>query len=187
MKRSLNIPAMLALMFTFGSSHAAGYFGASVGSTSPDDDGFDDSNGYRITLGYDVNPNISIEGSYTNLGEFDADDDLISALEFVTGVALDDVSVDVDGIELAVVGKVPLSDTVTFFGKAGIFMWDADFKIDTVSSGSDTETDDGSDPFFGFGVGFDVSKALVLNLEYNAYEASEGDVDYFGASANIKF
>lgn len=187
MKRSLNMLALLALMFAFGSSHAAGYFGASVGATSPDEDGFDDSNGYRFTIGYDVNPNVAIEGSYTYLGDFDADDDTIAALEFLTGVALDDVSVEVDGFEFAVVGKGPISDTVTVFGKAGIFVWDAEYKIDTVRFGSDSDTDDGSDPFFGFGVGFDLSKALTLNVEYSFYEASDGDIDYLGAGVNIRF
>jgi opacity protein-like surface antigen len=175
------------LLVAFGSSHAAGYFGASVGKTSPDEDGFDDSNGYKITLGYNANSNIAIEGSYTNLGEFDADDDLLAGLEFFTGVALEDASVEVDGIELAVVASAPLSDSASIFGRIGIFMWDADFTIDTVSFGSISDSDDGSDPFFGAGVSFGVSQTVTLNVEYVAYEASDGDIDYLGAGLAVSF
>lgn len=187
MKKSLNTSAVLVLLFSFGSGHAAGYIGASVGATSPEEEGFDDSNGYRITLGFDVNSNIAIEASYTNLGEFDADDDTIAALEFLTGVALDDASVEGDGIEFAVVGKAPLSDVVSVFGKAGIFVWDAEYKIDTVSFGSDSDTEDGTDPFFGVGVSFDIGQAVAFNVEYTLYDVDDADIDYIGAGVSARF
>jgi hypothetical protein len=129
MKKILTLLVTIAFLATFTSSHAAGYIGISFGSTSPDEDGFDDSNGYKLTAGYNANENVSLEASFTNLGEFDADDDLIAVLEFFSGFAIDDASIEVDGIEFAVLGHAPLSDTASIFGRVGIFMWDADFKI----------------------------------------------------------
>lgn len=187
MKRLLTTLSAFAFLVSFGSSHAAGYFGVSMGQTSPDEDGFDDSNGYKITLGYNANSNIAFEGSLTNLGEFDVDDDFLAVLELVAGVPLEGASVEVDGIELAVVASAPLSDAVSIFGRAGMFMWDADIKIDSVSSGSVSESDDGSDPFFGAGVSFGIGESAALNLEYVAYEADDGDVDYLGAGLTINF
>lgn len=187
MKILLTTLSAFVFLVSFGSSHAAGYVGASIGKTSPDEDEFDDSNGYKITLGYYVNSNIAIEGSLTNLGEFDVDDDFLAELELVVGEPLDDASVEVDGIELAVVASAPLSNAVSIFGRVGIFMWDADFKIDSVSSGSVSESDDGSDLFFGAGVGFGIGESAALNLEYVAYEADDSDVDYLGAGLTINF
>lgn len=185
MKKILTLLATIAFLATFTTSHAAGYIGVSFGSTSPDEDGFDDSDGYKLTAGYNVNENVSIEASLTDLGEFDADDDLIAALEFFSGISIDSASVEVDGIEFAVVGHALLSDTVSIFGRVGIFMWDAEYEIDTVSFGSDSESEDGSDAFFGAGVSFDVGESAALNLEYVAYEADDGDVEYLGVGLTI--
>ena len=179
--------ATIAFLATFTTSHAAGYIGVSFGSTSPDEDGFDDSDGYKLTAGYNATENISIEASLTNLGEFDADDDLIAEVEFFSGIALDGASVEVDGIEIALVGHAPISDTISIFGRAGIFMWDAEFKIDTVSFGSGSETDDGSDAFFGAGLSFDVGSQAALRVEYSQYDAADGDIDFIGAGLDIKF
>ena len=187
MKKILTVLAAISLLAAFASSHAAGYVGVSFGSTSPDDDDFDDSNGYRLTVGYNANENVSIEASITNLGEFDADDDLIAILEFFSGVAIDDVSVEVDGIEFALIGRAPLSDTVAIFGRAGLFMWDAKVEVETVAFGSDSETEDGSDPFFGAGLSFDVSPQAALRVEYTQYEADDVDIDFIGAGLDIRF
>ena len=187
MKKILTVLAAISLLAAFASSHAAGYVGVSFGSTSPDDDEFDDSNGYRLTVGYNANENVSIEASLTNLGEFDADDDLVAALEFITGDAVDGASVEVDGIEFALVGHAPLSDTVSIFGRAGLFMWDAKYKIDFVDFGSFSETDDGSDPFFGAGLSFDVGSQAALRVEYTQYEADDTDIDFVGAGLDIRF
>ena len=187
MKKILTVLAFITFLAAFGYSHAAGYIGVSFGSTSPDDDDFEDSNGYRLTVGYNANENVSVEASLINLGEFDADDDAIAAVEFFSGVAIDDVSVEVDGIEFALVGHAPLSDTVSIFGRAGIFMWDAEFKIDTVSFGSASETDDGSDPFVGAGLSFNVGSQAALRVEYTQYEADDVDIDFVGAGLDIRF
>ena len=187
MKSLITLLSALALLVSFGTSHAQGYFGASFGQSSVDEDGFDDSNGYRITVGYNVNPNVAVEGSYTNAGEFDVEDDFLAVLEIIAGVPLEGASVEVDGLEFAVVGKAPLSETVSLFGKIGIFMWDADFTIDSVSFGSVSDSDDGSDPFYGAGISFGIGQRVALNLEYLFYEASDGDVDVLGAGVMVNF
>jgi OOP family OmpA-OmpF porin len=187
MKKILTLLATIAFLAAFTSSHAAGYIGISFGSTSPDEDGFDDSDGYKLTAGYNANENLSIEASLTNLGEFDADDDLIAELEFFSGIALNGASVEVDGIEFSLVGHAPISDTISIFGRAGIFMWDAKFKVDSVSFGSDSETDDGSDVFFGAGLSFDVGSQAALRVEYTLYDADDADIDFIGAGLDIRF
>ena len=187
MKSLFTLLSALVLMVSFGSSHAQGYFGATFGQSSPDEDGFDDSTGYRLTVGYNVNPNIAFEGSYTYAGEFDADDDLLAELSFIAGTTVEDASVEIDGFELALVGKAPLTDTVSAYGKFGIFMWDADFDFDIGVLGSFSESDDGSDPFYGAGVSFGLGQQAALNLEYMLYEASDGDFEAFGAGVTVNF
>ena len=187
MKSLFTLLSALVLLVSFGSSHAQGYFGATFGQSSPDEDGFDDSTGYRLTVGYNVNPNVAVEGSYTYAGEFDADDDLLAFLSFISPLPVEDASVEVDGIEFAVVGKAPLSDTVSAYGKLGIFMWDAEFNFDFGASGSGSDSDDGSDPFYGVGISFDIGEKAALNLEYMFYEASDGDVDVLGAGVMVNF
>jgi hypothetical protein len=97
------------------------------------------------------------------------------------------VSVEVDGIEFALVGHAPLSDTFSIFGRVGIFMWDAEIKIDTVSFGSESETDDGSDAFFGADLSFDVGSQAALRVEYTRYDAADGDIDFIGAGLDFRF
>ena len=187
MKKILTLLAAFTFLAAFTTSHASGYIGVSFGSTSPDEEGFDDSNGYKLTAGYNANEYVSIEASLTNLGEFDADDDVVAALNFIPGFAIEGASVEVDGIEFGLVGHAPLSETISIFGRAGIFIWEAEYTIDTVSFGSDSDTDDGSDAFFGAGLSFDVGSQAALRVEYTVYDAADSDIDFLGAGLDIRF
>lgn len=168
-------------------SLAQGYLGGSVGVTKVDEEGFEDDNGFKITGGYKFNKNFALEASYVDLGEFQAEDEVVEVIEYLVGESLREVSVDITGIELSAVGFAPVSDNAAFFARVGIFKWDADVRVETTWYGSGTSTEDGSDPFLGAGFYFDISDRLAFKAEYIRYDAFEGDVDFIGAGLNIKF
>lgn len=169
------------------SAFAQGYLGAAVGSTSPDEEGFDSDNGFKFTGGYRINKNIALEASYVDLGEFEADDDLVAAAEYLSGTSLNGVSVEITGIELSVIGFAPVSDVVALFARVGVFNWDADLVVETTFYGSGSVSEDGSDPFLGAGIQLDVSERVAIKAEFVRYDAYEGDVDFMGAGLHIKF
>ena len=84
-------------------------------------------------------------------------------------------------------GQAPVSDDASIFGRAGLYLWDAEFLIETVSFGAMSKTDDGNDPFFGFGANFDIGERMAVKLEYDFYEASDGDIDFLGTGLDFRF
>ena len=187
MKRILPLFVSIVLPLVLGNAQATGYFNLSAGATSPDSSSFEDSEGFRIGGGYFFNEYVAVEGAYTNLGEFDADDELVAALELVGGIPLDGASVEVEGFEFGLRGEIQASDIVTIYLRAGILRWDADFNIDTMSSGTFSDSDEGTDPYIGAGIGINVTPTINIGLEYMAYDAADGDVDYTGIGVAIRF
>lgn len=187
-KLALAMMVSLISIAPAGVAFAGGYVGASFGTTSPDEEGFKDDTGYRITGGALLNPNFALEASYTSLGEFEADEDTRNAIGYLAGgYDVSDVSIEVTGVEFAAVGIAPLNDTFSLFGKIGLYMWDAEVNVDVAGYGSGSDSDDGNDPFFGVGFLVNVSQQISLKGEFNRYDAMDGDVDFLGVGLNLNF
>ena len=72
------------------------------------------------------------------------------------------------------------------FGRLGFFMWDAD--IDVSFNGlTGSDSDDGSDPFFGVGAEIALADRLTLTVEFSRYEALDDDVDFVGVGLRSGF
>lgn len=110
------------------------YFGAGLGNSDPDESGFDDDTGLRFLGGYSSDGRLAFEGAFVDLGEFDR-----GVVEF-----------EVDGFQFAALYHLPIGETFSIFGTAGLYFWDAD--------ATGTNDDDGTDVTFGFGVQFDREK-----------------------------
>lgn len=188
MKLKKVLSAVFILCFSIpAQAESGGYFSGSFGISIAQEDGFDNDQGFKVGGGYKFNNNVSIEGAYVDLGELEADSDIVSSLEFLAGVSIDDAYVEITGLEANLLISTPVSNAASVFAKLGVFTWDASFKIDLTTFGTETVDDDGNDLFFGAGFLFDVSKEVGIRAEYTRYDAFDGDTDFLSVGVDVSF
>lgn len=171
------------------------YLGAGTGQSSTDItcdldiscNAKDTDTALKIFAGYQFNPNFGIEGGYYDLGKFSIDGN--DSLFGVTRLAI-----EVSGLTLAAVGTIPLGERFRIFGKAGLFVWDADVSVESSTFGNGSLGEDGTDPLIGVGASFDLVRNLALRVEWERFlnigdESSigESDVDLISASLVLRF
>lgn len=135
--------------------------GATAFTSSFDDTG----TAYKIQAGYHFNKNLAIEGGYAKLGEF-AYSATITAPIADAGV----VTLDVDGWNLDMVGRLPFVDTFTGFAKLGAFAYNADYRCSrTVSCGTASRSASGTSFHYGLGVDYDFAGNWFARAEYEVF------------------
>jgi opacity protein-like surface antigen len=119
---------------------------------------FEDENDlYEVGVGYRFLPFLGIEASYTDLGEFGGDD----------------VSADVDGYSLSLVGTAPLTESFKIYGEVGQFFSNTEVNVLDFNEDFDDET-----LFYGVGVSFKVAEPLWINAEYQRYKVEVNDSNW---------
>jgi opacity protein-like surface antigen len=149
----------------------SGYAGAAFGQSDVDVSGFDTASSWQLFGGVNLSQAIAVEAAYTNLGRFD-----------VSGAS--NTHVDVDGVEFTFIGTIPLSNTVSVFGEAGLFIWDTEATL----AGTKIASNDGTNPTYGVGVKIGLMPSMRLQLEYQVYQdVSDGNIDTWYAGINVGF
>ncbi len=189
----------LALMSTQAVAADEGfYIGAGAGTFNVDVDDVngdgldfdDDDTGFRGFGGWQFHKNFAVELGYTDGG---------SASSTVGDIDVDgieaDIGIDVSGIDLALVGNLPIGDTFFAFGRVGMISWDAD--LDAVIREDDGEggvittelsaSDSGEDPMYGAGFGVNIGESAEARLEYTLYDLSDVDGEFISASFVWRF
>ena len=210
MKQSVTLLGVFLLFALSATTHAAqpGWYGG-VGFGQSDYDlgvsDFDDGSllsgnvdetdtAFKIFLGNRINENVSIEFGYLNLGEatFEGVSDG-SALLFDGLWEAGPVSADAetDGIHLAFIGNIPISDRLGLMAKAGLFVWDVSLGLSD-TSGSYSGDEDGTDLFFGLGLDYEITDKVAIRGEWERYSMDFGidgdiDADLFSASLIFRF
>lgn len=106
-----------------------------------------------------------------------------------------DLDIDVSGIDLSLVGTLPIGETFFAFGRVGLISWDADLDAvittDDGEGGTTTETlsssDSGEDPMYGAGFGMNLGDNASARVEYTFYDIGDVDSDFLSASFVWKF
>lgn len=156
------------------------YVGANYGVYKDRGGDFDEDDDFKeFLVGLQFNSFLAVEGSYLDFGSFGGD----------VGKA------DIDGYDLAIVGRLPVTDSFSLFAKAGQLFWDADVRVAGLK-----DSYDGDEPFFGVGADFYVTNNLAVVLEYDRYKIDledsnlpgpgsnfEGDMDTFKVGARLAF
>ncbi|WP_428036148.1 porin family protein [Amphritea sp.] len=183
MKKSLIVASVVAFSLVSANTFAAdagAYVGASLGKTSSS--AFDDfetlpgvsvddnDTGYKIFAGYKFNTNFSVEGSYTDLGEISATD------------GIDKVSASVDTFGVAAVGTLPVNESFGVFAKVGYQAWNVDLK----ATGMSTQSDDGSDVFYGVGAAYNM-EAISIRGEFERYDIDGENFDMLSLGIAYNF
>jgi len=123
--------------------------------------------GIGAFAGYQLWEHIGFEAAYLDLGE-------AVAVYPESGVNQTYIG-SMSGIELSVLGRLPVSENIDLFAKAGTFRWDGENKGPV-----NRKTDSDWAPIAGLGVEYKLSASWVARLEYQ-YIDSLGS-DYIGGS-----
>lgn len=169
------------------------YVGAGLGYTKLDNDSLDwladagastdDSDtGYKLFVGYQFNPNFAIEAGYVDFGDF-------SASASVPGYSAK-AEISAEGFTAALVGKLPIQNGFSVFGKLGMIAWDGDYKESDSDGWSYSESSDGSDPYYGIGAEYEVER-ILMRAEFERYDISDSgedfEIDMISASIGYRF
>lgn len=169
--------AVLLLLFFVAVSTAAQaqqnfYGGVSIGSFDGEVVNGSDT-GWKIFGGYQLNQNLALEVSYVDLG---------TVKETFLGSTF---RAEQSGIAGVIVGSAPINKQFSFFGKIGLFLWDADIKFTNVLLFSGSESDSGTDITYGVGLKYDFNKRVGVRAEWDHYEDDIGDLLSVGVSFNF--
>lgn len=149
--------------------------------------------GYKFFGGYQFNKNLAIEAGYFDLGQFGYTATIVPPS---TLVGTQTGKIKIKGLNLDVLGILPLNDQYSIFGRVGM----------NYAQAKDTFTSTGAAPAFansnpsknainyklGVGVQYDFTKAFGLRAEAERYRINDaigntGDVDFFSLGLIYRF
>lgn len=133
---------------------------------------------YKLYAGYQLLPYLAIEGGYFDLGDFNFQADTIP-------MSLYGGETSVQGINLALIGTLPLTDQLSALAKLGLTYNDSDTRFSSnglVSVNGFSSSSHYTSHQFGVGLQYQLSTALALRLEAERYRiddlvGSKGDID----------
>jgi OOP family OmpA-OmpF porin len=189
--RYLSLALPLALPLSASAQDAGGYVGFSAGRAFADLDGSGitaslQRGGYRfgqfsseeedpttkVLGGYRFNPNLALEGSYFDLGDYDFDATLLPAA--TQHVELSGLK----GFALDLVGTLPLRDKLSAFARLGVNNgeFEQDFSGTTKGTGFVAGSERGWNEKYGIGLQYAVNEALSVRAELERYGIEDNHV-----------
>jgi OOP family OmpA-OmpF porin len=138
---------------------------------------FDDSDSaLRIFVGAEINPNFSLELGHVDLGEASTSAQSDGSVFYAAGPVKHSASAD--GLDLSVIGRIPISEAAAAHVRAGFFKWDVSERISD-STGGASGSEDGTDFFFALGGEYRAAEQFGLRAEYAFYtvDAAGGEFD----------
>ena len=184
--------ALSPLAIAQGDDHRGLYLGAGTGFGSLENDQDevadfveggvedfdidDDDNVTKLFVGYDLNRYLAAEAFYSDLGQVR-----------LRGNDFANAELESKAFGASLVGKLPLTDWFTLFGKAGLAHWETEINGNIGNFQHRLSDQDGTDPVYGAGAQFQLDP-LLLRAEYERYDFdSDYTVDAFTASVGWRF
>lgn len=171
-----------ALADDFYVGAAIGLSSIDVGAASPLDER---ATGWQVFGGYEFGEILALEAGYADFGSFDGS-------ETVGGVT-EQAEFDISGIDLFVVGRLPLG-SVDAFAKLGVVEWEVDLSasiIDPSLPGPPITFDGeigGTDLAAGLGLRYDIGESFRLRGEVEWFDIGNIDgVFVFSLGAVVAF
>lgn len=152
----------------------------------------DKDTAYRISLGYQINNNFSVEGSYLDAGKVAASiAGTYLATPYTASASIEDTE-----FQFVAIGSIPVAENFSLFGKAGVTMWDvkasAAATVAAVSAaGSVSST--GNDFLWGIGAKYDINKTIAMRGQFESRKVGDeattgrGTVDMLSLGLVYKF
>lgn len=175
MKKQL-LAALIAVAPAF--AQAQGFIELGIGQSKADLDlalpgvSIDEKDStFAISGGYMFNPNFGGEIGYRDLGEINA-----------TGPG-GSVTIGVTGFMLGGVGRFYVAERLSLVPRFGLYLWD----VDASASNGFSDSDSGSDIYFGIGADFQINKQVHLGLHFARFDIDGDDVDVIEAKLGFSF
>ena len=183
-RMALNGLALLGLLASttvLAETQPGFYVGAGIGQASIeiDGEGFDaDDTGFKVFGGYNFNQYFAVEATYFDGGKPDE--------SFRVGNVTGSIEVATDGLNVSALGRLPLGNVFSLFGKLGFASYDA--KVSGRVGNQTVASASGSDEDVSYGIGgaFDFG-ALELRAEYEAIDISDGSFNFLSIGGVYKF
>lgn len=161
--------SMMIMVLAAGLSVASAesYIGLNLGNGSID--GYEDANSGFVYYGYGQ-PNWAVEAGVNPLGFY--------------RFASNDSSIQIDGFEVDVLGKLPVNQRISAYAKAGYFF----YTLKPEFSGVKLNELDGDTLVYGIGLMMDIGQTLKARVAYEIYddvESLEASRLVFGIAAKI--
>jgi long-chain fatty acid transport protein len=175
--RDLNEADINAHLATFGK----------VATTNVDDR----SPGWKVFSGYEFNRYAALEAGFVNFNHAASRSDIaVPAGSFLS------TTYAAKAWTLAVVGSLPVTNSIAVFAKVGASNWFANERsvgylggviASTIKTGVPVQRD-GIDAYYGVGINYDlVPQFLRLRAEWERYDIDGRDVDLMTAGFSVKF
>jgi OOP family OmpA-OmpF porin len=168
------------------------YAGAGIATTSLEDDfGLDDRDtGFKLFAGYSFGEQLAIELAYLDGGTVEQVEDVFFFDPPLAGSAFK-TEIETKVINLSAIGKFPLTENFSLFGKLGYAAIESDVNLRFISANSfsDTLTDntDRTEKLsYGAGAVYSFGKNFQLRAEYEGFDVAS-DLDSLSLSAVFRF
>lgn len=179
----LALLGLLASATALAQTESGFYVGAGIGSATveTEDLGFDDSStAFKVFGGYNISRHFAVEAAYFDGGE---SKDELAGMSFVGST-----KVSTSGVNLAALGRLPVNDDFSVYGRLGLVSYDVDTDIRINSRFGSSVTKQSlseEEVFFGVGAAFDISRSFGLRAEYESI--ADGDLTMLSISGLFRF
>jgi OOP family OmpA-OmpF porin len=150
--------------------------------------------GWKLSAGYQFNPNFALEGGYVDLGKVG----FSTTVTAVNGSAVTPTKLNGDwkisqGFYLDAVGSVPVSDRFVLFGKLGAYNLKTEFTA-SANGASASDSTRNTNLTYGLGVGYSLNDKTLLRASWERFskvgdenKTGQGDVDLLSLGVAVKF
>ena len=135
----------------------------------------EDATGFRLAAGYQFIHWLAVDLGYVDFGTFEA------TFEDPFGPPIT-AEASATGLELGLVGRVPLGDKFAITARAGMYWWDS-----KVVLGGMSESDSGNDFTYGLGVEMALNQRFVLTGAWQNYKSSGVDIEFLTLGLQLRF
>ena len=164
----------------------SGLLGQGLGTTSFDHR--DRDTAFKLYGGYQFTPHLAVEGGYFDLGKF-------GYTAFTTPLGSLNGDMRVRGLNLDLVGTMPLTDRLSVLGRVGVNharVNDRFAGLGAVTVAQPTARKSESNVKFGVGVNYVLNDALSMRLEFERYRVNDaignkGDIDMVSVGLLYRF
>jgi OmpA-OmpF porin, OOP family len=148
----------------------------------------DDQAGFKVFSGYQFNQYVAIEGGYFDLGQF-------SYTAYMQPWAVTTADAKMRGLNLDLVGFLPMSEKLSAFGRAGLTQTRTKSRFrgyGPVSIDPFNANDNDTSWKYGVGLQYDVTNNLAMRLEAERYRfddviGNDEDIDMFSLGVVYRF
>ena len=149
--------------------------------------------GWKIFIGNQFNKNAAVEFGYVDLGKitFSASGNVLGTPVSLSGDG------KAKGLNLALVGSLPVTNEFAVLGRIGLFRWDADLSVSGNIggfSGAGSDSASGTDLTFGVGAQYDFTKSAGVRVEWERFKdvgddstTGQSDIDLLSLSLIFRF